>query len=438
MKVLVLGGGGREHALIWKLSQNPEVNALYCIPGNGGICEQAICADIPLTDFRAIMQFVRVYEIDFTVVGPEQPLVDGIVDAFQAERLPIFGPMRRAARLEGSKIFAKQLMQKYGIPTAAFGAFDQYADARRYLDALPEGPVVVKADGLAAGKGSLVCPDKASARQALEQLMQDRIFQEAGSRVVIEEFMEGEEASLFVLTDGTDYVTLLPAQDFKRVYDNDQGKNTGGMGSYAPTPFVTPPVYQTVIRTIVEPTLEALQREGIVYRGVLYCGLMLTADGPRVVEFNCRFGDPETQVVLPLLETDLLEMLMAIQRGELRRIKVRNRSGAAVCVVLASGGYPDAYEKGKVIQGLDQVPDDVLIFHAGTQKVGERLVTSGGRVLGVTALEENLEKAVNKVYQAVDKISFEKMHYRRDIARKAIEFLKQQSATASEENESIN
>ncbi len=436
MKILVLGGGGREHALVWKLAQNPQIETLYCIPGNGGICEHAVCTPIPLTDFRALIAFVKAYAIDFTVVGPEQPLVEGIVDAFQAERLPIFGPLKQAARLEGSKIFAKRLMQQYGIPTAPFEAFDQFQEARAYVEKLPDGPVVVKADGLAAGKGSLVCPDKAAAFRALEQLMQRRLFQEAGHRVVIEEFMEGEETSVFVFTDGKDYVTLLPAQDFKRVFDDDRGKNTGGMGSYAPTPYLTESLFRKVITTIIEPTLEALQAENILYKGVLYCGLMITRSGPLVVEFNCRLGDPETQVVLPLLKSDLLEIMLAVHRGELRRVKVEHQPGAAVCVVLASGGYPDAYETGQPIQGLDRVGEEVLVFHAGTEKVDGRLVTRGGRVLGVTAVAENLESAVNKVYQAVDKIYFEKMHYRRDIARKAIAYLKQRSAKHSAINHS--
>ncbi len=424
MKVLVLGSGGREHALVWKLGQNPEVTRIYAIPGNGGICQQAECHALSLMDFPAIIQFVREKQIDFTVVGPEQPLVAGIADAFRAENLPIFGPGATGARIEGSKIFAKHLMHRYHIPTARYGAFSDYKEALIYIDNLPEGPVVVKADGLAAGKGSIVCSNRQEARQALRHMMVDRVFQQAGQQVVIEEFMQGEEASLFVITDGKDYLMLHPAQDFKRALDNDRGKNTGGMGSYAPTPFVTPDILERARREIVEPMLTAFQQEGIDYRGVLYCGLMLTPEGPKVVEFNCRFGDPETQVVLPLLESDLLEMMVAVENQQLANYPLTLKQEYGVCVVLASGGYPDSYQKGYPIQGLDQVPEDVLIFHAGTRFQDGQLVTAGGRVLGVTALAPDLETAAAKAYQAVERIHFTDMHYRRDIARRAINYLK--------------
>lgn len=421
MKVLVIGGGGREHALVWKLSGSAEAKEIYCIPGNGGICNLAGCSNIPLSDFQTLAQFVREKEIDFTVVGPEQPLVEGIVDYFQANHLTVFGPNRAASQMEGSKVFSKQLMKKYGIPTAAFETFDNYSNASEFLSAQPEGPVVVKADGLAAGKGSIVCPDKHTAQQALSSIMADKIFKEAGSRVVIEEFMTGEEASLFVVTDGSDYVVLTPAQDYKRALDGDGGKNTGGMGSYAPTPFLTDQLYRQAIREVIEPTLSALQSEGIDYSGVLYCGLMLTPEGPRVVEFNCRFGDPETQVVLPLLKSDLLELLLAVHHRELGKVKIENSSEHAVCVVMASGGYPGKYETGKEISGLEKIPGDVLLFHAGTRREDSRLLTSGGRVMGVTAVGGTLKEAAGKAYTAVENIHFENSHFRRDISVKAWE-----------------
>ncbi len=418
MNVLVLGSGGREHALVWKLKQSPEVDRIYAIPGNAGIAQDAECFEVSLSDFPAIERFIREKGVDFTVVGPEQPLVAGIVDFLQERGHAVFGPNRQAAQMEGSKIFAKRLMQKYGIPTAEFGTFDAYPDALAYLDGLEDGPVVVKADGLAAGKGSVVCQNKAQAQQALRQMMVEGAFAEAGKRVVIEEFMIGHEASLFVVTDGTDYLVLPSAQDYKRVFDGDQGPNTGGMGSYAPTPVLTRTMQERAIREIVEPTLNALQKEGIEYRGVLYCGLMVTNKGPKVVEFNCRFGDPETQVVLPLLNSDLLELMQATVEGRIGQFQLQIREEYAVCVISASGGYPGSYQKGKEIHGLDELEADVLVFHAGTRREGERIVTSGGRVLGVTALDVNLKAAVDKAYRNIEKIHFDGMHYRRDIARR--------------------
>ncbi len=423
MKVLVIGRGGREHALVWKISQSPEVEKIYCVPGNGGIEELAECHQISVSNFQEIADLVREKGIDFTVVGPEQPLVEGIVDFFQSRHLPVFGPNQSAARMEGSKAFAKQLMVKYDIPTAYHEEFEDAAMALSYIDTLPEQPLVVKADGLAGGKGSIVCQDRATARQAVDSLMNIRIFREAGARILIEEFMTGEEVSLFVITDGKDYITLSPAQDFKRALDDDRGKNTGGMGSYAPTPFLTPDLHDYAIQRIVEPTLSALQSEGIDYRGVLYVGLMLTPGGPKVVEFNCRFGDPETQVVLPLLETDLLEILQAAEQGNLSTIKMQLKDEYAVCVVLASGGYPDFYEKDKKISGLDKLPENVVVFHAGTYQKDGEYYTNGGRVLGVTGLSPILKEAANRVYAAVSQIHFENMHYRTDIAKRAWEYM---------------
>ncbi len=421
MKVLVIGGGGREHAICWKLRQNPDVKKIYCVPGNGGIAEIAECPPISGNDFRSLSRLVWENSIDFTIVGPEQPLVNGIVDYFREEKFAIFGPNRAAAQMEGSKIFSKKLMEKYDIPTAHFREFSDAKSAAAYLSSLPEQPIVVKADGLAAGKGSIVCPDLLTAHQAVDSLMNQRIFSDAGAKIIIEEFMTGEECSIFVITDGKDYVTLSPAQDFKRALDDDQGKNTGGMGSYAPTPFLTPELRKTAIRTIIEPTLSALQSEGIDYTGVLYCGLMLTPNGPKVIEYNARFGDPETQVVLPLLNNDLLETLMAVHERNLGKLRIDLSDQHSVCVVLASGGYPDAYEKGKEIRGLENLPGDVIAFHAGTRRKHDKIVTNGGRVLGITAPADTLEQAIEKAYRGVSKISFENMHYRTDIAQRALE-----------------
>lgn len=419
MNILIIGGGGREHALAWKIRQNPEIKRIYCIPGNGGIEEIAECRALPMDDFGRLAAFAREKEVDFTIVGPEQPLVEGIVDYFRSQKLPVFGPIKSAARMEGSKIFAKRLMAKYGIPTARFSEFGNPAAALAYIDSLPEQPLVVKADGLAAGKGSVVCPDRAGARRSVDEMMNRRIFKDAGARVVIEECMSGEEVSLFVIADGKDYLTLTPAQDYKRALDGDRGKNTGGMGSYAPTPFLTAGLRDRAIREVVEPTLSALQSEGIEYTGVLYCGLMLTADGPKVIEFNCRFGDPETQAVLPLLKSDLLEIVQAAHSRSLGKLRLQLDDAHAVCVVLASGGYPDAYETGKEIRGLDNLPEDMLVFHAGTRWEGEKLLAAGGRVLGVTAVDSELPGAARRVYAAIPQIHFEKIHYRSDISRRA-------------------
>ncbi len=420
MKLLVIGSGGREHAIVWKLKQNPAIEKVYCIPGNGGISQLAECVSLPPNDFSAIAGFVEEKGIQHTIVGPEQPLAAGIVDFFRARKLPIFGPDAAGARIEGSKIFSKNLMKKYGIPTAAFAEFSDSKRALDYLAGLPKGPVVVKADGLAAGKGSVVCPDLPAARQAVEEMMEGKAFGDAGTRIVIEEFMEGEEASLFVVSDGKDYRLLAPAQDFKRALDNDEGKNTGGMGSYSPPAPFTEQLQEVAVRTIVEPTLEALAAEGSPYSGILYCGLMLTHNGPKVIEFNCRLGDPETQVVLPRLKTDLWEIVQAVQQRRIGELKIEADARSAVCVVAASGGYPDAYQKGKPISGLEEASRDALIFHAGTRKENGVYYTNGGRVLAVTALADRLKDAVDKAYRALGKIHFDNMHYRKDIGRRAL------------------
>ncbi len=415
MKVLVLGGGGREHALIWKIKQSSQVDKLFCLPGNGGIDELAERVDIPMNSFDLIKNFITDRKIDLTIVGPEQPLVDGIVDYFEAHQIKVFGPLSLAARLEGSKIFAKRFMQKHSIPTANYAEFSEYESAQKYVKQQQDGPIVVKADGLAAGKGSIVCGNIGEALSAIKTIMQDGVFGKAGNQVVIEECMKGEEASLFVLTDGKDYALLSPAQDFKRALDGDNGKNTGGMGSYAPTPVLTNELLQKAIKDIVEPVLEGFKADGILYRGMLYVGLMLTEQGPKVVEFNCRFGDPETQVVLPLLENDLVELFQATVLGKLGEVNIRLKSDYAVCVIAASGGYPDAYEKGKMITGLDEVGDDVTVFHAGTQRKNGEFYTSGGRVLSIMGIGPTLEDAQDKAYRNISKIHFKAMQYRHDI-----------------------
>jgi len=420
MNIFVLGGGGREHALVWKINQSPQVKKIYCIPGNAGIEQLAECHRPSLNDFPALVDFVDKFKIDLTVVGPEQPLVEGIVDYFEERNLPVFGPGKMAAQVEGSKVFSKNFMKRQGIPTAHYEVFSESSQALDYLKKVPESKIVIKADGLAAGKGSIVCPDKKEASEAIQAMLVNKVFKEAGKQIVIEEFMDGEEASLFVISDGKDYKILSPAQDFKRALDGDGGKNTGGMGSYAPTPFLSPQNYKRALTEVVEPVLKGLASENIIYKGVLYCGLMLTSAGPKVVEFNCRFGDPETQVVLPLLETDLVEILQSTVLGNIANQDIQLKKQHAVCVIAASGGYPDAYEKGKVIEGLDQAGDQALIFHAGTVRRNDQILTNGGRVLGVTGVGSDLKTAVKQAYDTLSHIHFDKMHYRKDIAAKAL------------------
>ncbi len=420
MNILVVGGGGREHAIVTKLRQSSHVSKVYCVPGNAGIAKEAICEPISPEDIDAILSFARSQKIDFTVVGPELPLVAGIVDAFEANGMPIFGPTKVAAELEGSKAFAKYLMRTYDIPTADYEVFTDYKNARDYLNSSPL-PVVVKADGLAAGKGAVVCQTLEEANEALQSMMEEKRFGTAGNKVVIEECLMGEEISVLAISDGENLVYLAPSQDHKRIYDNDEGPNTGGMGAYAPAPQVDDELMQTIKREVMEKTIKGMALEGRPYKGVLYAGLMLTSSGPKVLEFNCRFGDPETQVILPLAESDLLEALMASRDGLLADFHWRNKDQAAVCVVLASGGYPGSYEKGKPIWGLESSLDtDILVFHAGTQQQNNQIVTHGGRVLGITALADTLKSAQARVYEAVGKITFDGAYYRRDIADKAL------------------
>ena len=421
MKILVIGSGGREHALIWKLSQSPEVDKIYCAPGSAGIAEFAELVAIAPDQIDKLADFAAAQKIDLTVVGPELPLTLGISDLFESRRLKIFGPNRDAAQLEGSKAFAKKIMTENSIPTAAAGIFSDAETARRYLSQNP-APYVVKADGLAAGKGVLICATREEAQSAIDEIMVKKAFGQAGEKVVIEEFLEGEEASFMVLTDG-DYVLALPSsQDHKRVFDNDQGPNTGGMGAYSPAPVVTQAVEDRVLREVVTPLIAGLKLKGIVYRGVIYVGLMITKAGPKVLEFNARFGDPECQVIMMRLKSDLVPLLQAAVDGTLRIVRPEWYSDPAACVVLSAGGYPGSYEIGKEIRGLEKLKDwpKGFVFHAGTRKESGRWQTSGGRVLGVTARGHDLAEAVQEVYRGVNAISWDGMHYRRDIARRAL------------------
>lgn len=425
MKVLVIGSGGREHALVWKLSQSSRVSKIFCAPGNAGISEIAECVDINADDIEGLLNFAKYEGIDLTVVGPEAPLTKGIVDRFVKEGKRIFGPHSAGARLEGSKVFAKDFMLKYGIPTAEYKTFTSYLHAEDYIR-LKGAPIVIKADGLAAGKGVVVAETMDEAIKSLRMIMKDRIFGEAGERVVIEECLRGEEASFMVLIDGKTIIPLASSQDHKRVFDGDKGPNTGGMGAYSPAPVITRDVERRIMDNIMKPLMKGLRREQINYRGVLYLGLMICDGMPYVLEFNCRFGDPETQPVLMRLNSDLFDILKATSQGKLRDIKVSWKRGSAVCVVLASNGYPGNYEKGKPIKGLELLKEkDVFVFHAGTSlnENGE-FITSGGRVLGVTALGKDIKTAKENAYKAIKKIYFEGMHYRKDIADKAIKRLK--------------
>ncbi|OGC89291.1 MAG: phosphoribosylamine--glycine ligase [candidate division Zixibacteria bacterium RBG_16_48_11] len=420
MKVLVVGNGGREHALAWKLSQSPQVKKLFCAPGNPGMAQLAELADIPAESVDQLAQFAGSKKIDLTVVGPEAPLVGGIVDRFQKEGLTIFGPDQKAARLESSKAFAKQFLHRYHIPTASYEIFTDFQAASVFIRRA-NFPLVIKASGLAAGKGAVIANNREEAEETLKQIMVEKIFGKSGEEVVIEDYLEGEELSLMAFCDGQTMVPMKIAQDHKRLLDGDEGPNTGGMGTYAPVPFVSQNELKEFQEKILEPTRQGLHKEGIDYRGVLYAGLMLTRSGPKVLEFNCRFGDPETQAVLPLLETDLVEICRAVAERRLLKVPLQWKPKFATCIVLASAGYPGAYEKGKEIRGLNEICDrEELVFQAGTKSVNGRIVTSGGRVLGVTASGESLEKSIDKAYRLVDRIHFEGMHFRSDIGRRGV------------------
>lgn len=419
MKVLVVGGGGREHALVWKIAQSPKVSQIFCAPGNAGIAKLAQCVPIGAEDIVALADFAQREGIDLTVVGPEAPLCAGIADEFQRRGLRIFGPTKSAAEIEGSKVFCRQLLAKWRIPSPKFAAFDDPNEAKSYIRR-QGAPIVVKADGLAAGKGSIVCSTLDEALCAVDRIMVEREFGDAGKRIVVEEFLIGREASVMVFTDGRTVKPMLPSRDHKRLLDNDQGPNTGGMGAYCPVPDIDASLYDEIVETIMKPTIAALAAEGRPYKGVLYGGLMLTKEGPKVLEFNCRFGDPETQAVLPLLDADLVDICEAVIDERLHEVDVRWKDGACICVVMASAGYPGAYEKGKVITGIEEAEGDegVIVFHAGTAMKDGQLVTSGGRVLGVTAIGRDFDEAVERVYKAVSKIHFDGAHYRRNIRPK--------------------
>jgi phosphoribosylamine---glycine ligase len=429
MKLLVIGGGGREHALVWKLAGSRHVTRMWCAPGNAGIGEERLvtnqsrveCVGIGAEDLPKLLAFAQEVKTDLTVVGPDNPLALGIVDLFEEAGLRIWGPNRKAAQFEGSKVFSQEFMGRHGIPTARSGMFSDAVNAKKFATSL-EGCCAVKADGLALGKGVLICRSVAQANEAIDKMLLARAFGEAGASIVIQELLEGQEVSLHAICDGKTALLFPTAQDHKRALDNDEGLNTGGMGACSPTPFLSDAETQKLGRQILDPWLKGCAAEGITFKGILYPGVMLTKQGPKVLEFNARFGDPEAQVYLTRLENDLVEVLEASIDGKLKRVELKWKAGASVCVVMASQGYPEAYPKGKVISGLEEVAGlpSTKIFHAGTQKNGGKVVTSGGRVLGVTSWADNLQAARNAAYIAVEKIGFDGAHYRRDIAAKAL------------------
>ena len=427
MKLLVVGGGGREHAIIKSLKKNPEVTEIFALPGNGGIAADAVCVPIGATEIDKIVAFAQEQKIDYAVVAPDDPLVLGCVDALEAAKIPCFGPRARAAIIEGSKVFSKNLMKKYGIPTARYEVFDDMAAALTYLDTAPI-PTVIKADGLALGKGVIIAQTRDEAKAAVWEMMEHHVFGKSGDHVVIEEFLTGPEVSVLAFTDGKVVKPMVSSMDHKRANDHDTGLNTGGMGTVAPNPYYTPAIAAECMEKIFLPTIKAMNAEGCPFKGCLYFGLMLTPDGPKVIEYNCRFGDPETQVVLPLMESDLLKVMTACTEGTLADTEVKFSDGAAACVILASGGYPVAYEKGKPITGLvdGQLPDEpnVTVYHSGTAITEDgQLVTNGGRVLGVTATAPGLPRAISIAYEAAEHIHFDKLHKRTDIGMRALKAL---------------
>ena len=428
MKVLVVGSGGREHAVVKKLAENPEIERIYCAPGNGGISVQATPVDIKAIDAEGMVAFAKKEGIDFAVVTPDDPLVLGMADAMEEAGIPAFGPSKKAAQIEGSKVFAKNLMKKYGIPTAKYEVFDDPGKVVEYIERENCFPAVIKADGLALGKGVVIAKNLEEAKEAVHSIMEDKIFGKSGNQVVVEEFLTGKEVSVLAFTDSHTVSPMVSSMDHKRAYDNDEGPNTGGMGTIAPSPYYTADVAKRCMEEIFLPTVEAMKKEGCPFKGCLYFGLILTEQGPKVIEYNCRFGDPETQVVLPLLESDLLHIMQACTDGTLAEQEVKFSDGAAACVILASGGYPVAYEKGKPISGLvdGQLPgeENVTVYHSGTAITEDgQLVTNGGRVLGVTATGPRLTNALSHAYEAAEKISFEKLHKRSDIGLRALKAL---------------
>lgn len=419
MKVLVVGSGGREHALAWKIAQSSLVEELYCAPGNGGISAIAQCVPIKAMDIEGIVKFSKEKQMDMVVVAPDDPLAAGMVDALEEAGIRAFGPNKAAAVIESSKSFAKELMKKYNIPTADYEVFDNSNDAINYLKD-KKYPIVVKADGLALGKGVIIAQSFEEAKKAVESIMEDKVFGDAGRKVVIEEFLVGKEVSMLAFTDGKTIKTMVPSQDHKRALDNDQGLNTGGMGTFSPSRIYTDEIHNYCMEKIYKPTIEAMNKEGRKFKGVLYFGLILTEDGPKVLEYNARFGDPETQVVLPRLQTDILEIFNSVIDERLDEIETEWDNNACVCVIMASGGYPEKYNTGYEITGIEEAERDIntVVFHAGTKRENGKYYTAGGRVLGVTSLESNLEAAIKKAYEGVSKISFEGMHYRKDIGKK--------------------
>lgn len=417
MKVLVVGGGGREHTIVWKIKQSPKVEKIYCVPGNGGISGLAECVNIPGDSLDELVRFALDKKIDLTVVGPEVPLVAGIVDEFEKNGLRCFGPRKSAAEIEGSKVFSKYLMEKYNIPTAEYREFSDPVEAKEYLKETAY-PVVVKADGLAAGKGVIIAQSFEDAEKAVVEIMEDRVFKSAGDKIIIEEFITGPEVSVLAFTDGKTLKPMVSSRDHKRIYDNDKGPNTGGMGTISPATGYTDEMADYCMKNIFVPTVNAMNSEGRTFKGVLYFGLMLTKDGPKVLEYNCRFGDPETQVVLPRLNTDLVDIIEAVIDGKLESIDIEWNDKAASCIITASGGYPGSYDKGKKINGLDKLPEDITVFHSGTKLSDGNILTDGGRVLGVTALADTVSQASDRVYSIIDNISFEGMHYRKDIGKR--------------------
>ena len=427
MKFLVIGNGGREHAIIWKLAQSPKVEKIYCTLGNAGISNQAEIINIKVDDFDGLVKFATENKIDYTFVGPEVPLALGIVDIFNANGLKIFGPSKRGALLEASKSFAKDFMQKYNIPTAQYHTFKDFNSAKNFLEtSWPENKkIVVKADGLAAGKGVIMCQNRQEALLALKEIMQDKSFGTAGNTIIFEEWLEGQETSVLVFVDGNHFSIMPPAQDHKRVGDGDTGLNTGGMGAYAPAPIATQELLNKVKQEIMPNIINGLHKENIDYKGILYIGFMVDNGNPYVLEFNCRFGDPETQVILPLLETDLVDIVENVIAGTLDKIEIKWSKKSAVCVVLASGGYPEEYEKNIKIYGLDNIKEnEAIVFHAGTKKDETgNILTSGGRVLVLTSMADDIKSAIDKVYSVIPKVKFDKMHYRKDIAQRALKWI---------------
>lgn len=424
MKILIIGSGGREHALGWKIKQSPLVDKIYFAPGNHGTKEIGDNISIEATDINKLLKFAKSKKIDLTVVGPETSLVLGITDAFRKEKLKIFGPSKKSAQIEGSKIFAKQLMKKYKIPTAEFNAFDNFKDLENYLQKI-KYPIVIKADGLCMGKGVAVCKNKKEAEKFLKELMIDKTFGESAKKIIIEECLYGQEVSFMVITDGKDFLSFSSSQDHKRLIENNQGPNTGGMGAYTPVPFVDQKLIKQIEKEIVAPTIKAMAKEDCLYQGILYPGLILTKEGPKVLEYNCRFGDPETQPLMMLLESDLVEIILAQQKKQLKKKKMIFKKGFSVGVVLASAGYPGEYKKGDQIIGLDKVNDkDIQIFHAGTKEKNKKIITNGGRILSITSTGSTLEETIKKAYQFIGKknIHFKGMQFRKDIGKNGLIF----------------